>query len=80
MTIKLTHPDGKVSTYEDWRKVAEDICAFESGEGRVSTEILNNFHRMIRSARWCFECGYDNMVTIFAGLLGYEVTTQKEQP
>ena len=79
-TVNLTNPKGDVSTYTDWTKAAEDICALESGEGRVSTDILNHFHKMVRSASWIRDYGLEAIVSIVASALGYkvEVTTESE--
>lgn len=71
--IHVVDPDGNEATYVDWSKLAEDICAIETGKGRVTNEILNNFHRCIRT-----RIDKERIIYVFAYCLGYKIEVSEE--
>ena len=71
--IHVVDPDGNEATYVDWSKLAEDICAIETGEGRVTNEVLDNFHRGVRT-----HIDKERIVYGFAYCLGYKIEVSEE--
>lgn len=76
--IVVTRPDGTSATYDDYLKIAEDIYAFETGEGRLPQDIIDRFHHMVRSVGWARVFGQEGIVAIFASALGYKLDVRHD--